>query len=63
MFQSIKHWLDKRKAVNRLLLLGRMIDAVDKSFVKSNIPRKLRQQFWRDFVSSEQFRKDFAKKI
>ena len=63
MWERIRHWLDKRKAIKRAILLGQMIDAIDKGFVKSNIPRKLRQQFWRDFVTSEKFRKDFVKKL
>jgi len=63
MWERIRHWFDKRKAIKRAILLGQMIDAIDKGLVKSNIPRKLRQQFWRDFVTSEKFRKDFVKKL
>lgn len=57
MIKRIKNYLRIRKATGRFILLGRMIDAIDKGFAKNNISRQKRRQFWDDFVNSPETRK------
>jgi hypothetical protein len=63
MFTRLKNYLLLRKARNRLILLGKMIDAIDGAFVKNKIPRWKRRQFWDDFIHSEVARKKFIQDV
>ena len=63
MIKRIKNYLRIRKAVRRFILLGRMIDAIDKGFAKNNISRQKRRQFWDDFVNSPEARKKILQEM
>ncbi len=63
MINKIKHYFALRKARKRLILLGQMIDAIDRTFTKKEISRKKRRQFWQDFVNSPESRKRFIEEM
>lgn len=63
MIRKIKQHFQLRKARQRLILLGQMIDAIDKGFTKNNVPRKVRRQFWYNFIHYPEHRKDFIGKM
>ena len=59
MFKFINHYFAIRKAKKRVVLLGQMIDAIDRGFEKNTIPRWKRRQFWHDFITNPESRKKF----
>ena len=61
MINKIKRYFVLRKLRKRYILLGRMIDAIDRAFVKNDIPRWRRRQFWNDFINNPETRKQFMK--
>lgn len=56
---NIRRWVQFHKARKRFILLGEMIDAIDKGFIKNNIPHYKRRQFWYDFIHYPENRKKF----
>lgn len=63
MIKKIKHYFAVRKARKRFILLGQMIDSIDKAFTKKGVSRKARRQFWYDFIKSPESRQKFLKKM
>ena len=63
MFKRLKAYFALYKAKKRLILLGQMIDSIDRAFIKKGISRKKRRQFWDDFVNSPENRKRFIEEM
>ena len=63
MFKAIKCYFALRKARKRFILLGQMIDSIDKHFTKNNVSRSERRRFWRDFISNPESRIRFMKEM
>jgi hypothetical protein len=63
MINRIKYYFTFRKVRKRFILLGQMIDAIDKGFNKHNISRQKRRQFWEDFIKNPESRKKFIQEM
>ena len=63
MLKCIKAYFALRQARKRLILLGLMIDAIDRTLAKKGVSRKKQRQFWRDFVNSPEARKQFIREM
>lgn len=63
MIKTIKQYFAYRKARKRIVLLGQMIDAIDRAFTKQGVSRKMRRQFWHEFISNPESRINFIKGI
>ena len=63
MLKRIKAYFALRQARKRLILLGQVIDAIDRIFAKKGINRKKRRRFWSDFVNSPEARQQFIKEM
>lgn len=61
MIERIKHYFALRKARKRFILLGQMIDAIDRAFTRKGISRHNRRQFWNDFINAPETRAKFMK--
>jgi len=63
MISRIKKYFALRKARKRFILLGQMIDALDRAFTKKGISRQQRKQFWEDFIKHPEHRKKFMEEM
>jgi len=63
MINKIKNYFILRKARNRYILLGKMIDSIDKAFKKNNIPKEQVEVFWYNFIYFPISRRNFIKEI
>jgi len=63
MLKRLKHYLALRKARKNLILLGKMIDSIDRAFTKKGISRQQRRQFWYDFVNRSDQRAKFINDV
>jgi len=63
LLRRIKRYFALRKARKRLILLGQMIDAIDRAFTRKNISRHERRRFWRDFINNPERRKNFIQEM
>lgn len=63
MLEGIKRYFKLRESRKRFILLGKMIDSIDKSFIKNQVSRQVRRQFWSDFVNSPENRKKFIQEM
>jgi len=61
MLKRIKYFFALRKARNRLLLVGKVIDAVDREFTRKGVSRKQRRQFWYEFIHNKEMREKFVR--